>query len=923
MIGYAFKRIIRSKLLFVILFGGVFISSTTFATITLGTNALFLGMVDNAFAESPFDMEMTSFFYKQYPLELMELKAKISQNDLVQHSEIVTRVQRHEYWGPNIESSRWEVFAGIENDSLAYNGIKLLSGNSTLGPNQVWIVNSSTRRPNFNLCDIFNLTFRVIVPYSTEFHEPYDYPRNLTLQVAGFVTLTDQALKILVEDPEVWKNTPDHDLYITSWPLTFAPEIQITHHLLLGYPLPHAFEHSIMIMLDRSAIINPFDVQGSFVRLTSVDTEIREIAELSYSYLFNNLKENIDIITEESLNMVIMFLSSSIPIFFIALYLGVTMSDVTFNFRRREIGLLVTKGAKRKTVLRIFLTEALLIGLLAGVLSIVIAFLILPILLGPITIIKPASDFSIPLIIVILLFACLMALLSIYSSANHSTKIPTIEALREYSPTTHPSEYNRTVVWIALIAGIYKIIMWLTGINPLTIILGIGTPSLIMLILLSTWYIFDLMLTPIALLLFLYGLSKILIQGSQIIYQASEKLMQRIIGGIGVLATKSIKRSPARTAAIVFMLALVIGYGFQTLSVLASEQDYIYRSSYADVGSDIAASIVPAFKAPTLIPFVKNISGVQSVTAEFWTFVKIDPVWDIGLRAINASDWYQSAYYEENWFSGVPSTEAFNALSNNNHTIILQKGVAATRALRIGDSLDVWRGENSISLIVGGFFGPAEFPVIETISPRGDYSLVSVEVLEELEILSNSSCQLLIRAVTQSKVNDIIAEVQTHPYVAIVDSLQNRLIEYSINPILSAPGNILQIEVLFSFLLASFGTTIIITASLKEKDRELALMAARGSSKQQIRILLLGETILWISFALLIGGFTGLVASYAQLNNIAALDAFTPRSISILLSPILILQFTGLIILLVIFALIPVLQATRRAQRGAEALRQG
>ena len=387
----------------------------------------------------------------------------------------------------------------------------------------------------------------------------------------------------------------------------------------------------------------------------------------------------------------------------------------------------------------------------------------------------------------IVLFACLIALISIYSAATHVTKIPTIEALREYNPTTHPTEYNKTVVWIALLAGSFKIVMWLAGINPVSVITEIGYPSLVMLILLSTWLIFDLAVSPIALLLFLYGISKLLIQGSQIIYHTSERLMRRVMGGIGVIASRSIKRSPARTAAIVFILALVIGYGFQTLTVLASEQEYIYRSHYADVGSDIAASLISPQRASMVIPVFEEIPGVQSVSAEFWTFVTIGPVWNIGIRAINASSWSQTAYYEEQWFSGASSNQALTTLNSDNHTIIVQKHVAVQKELLIGDTMNAWRNPNTVlSLTVGGYFGPAEFSESETISPRGDYSLVSVEFLEDLGIFESSTCRILIRTAPDAQVEEIMQEVQSSPYVSTIESFQTSLADYFENPILSA-----------------------------------------------------------------------------------------------------------------------------------------
>ncbi len=54
-----------------------------------------------------------------------------------------------------------------------------------------------------------------------------------------------------------------------------------------------------------------------------------------------------------------------------AWYIGSTVSDVSFNLRRREIGLLSTKGLSSGQIQRMFFTEALLIGLVGGLAGVV------------------------------------------------------------------------------------------------------------------------------------------------------------------------------------------------------------------------------------------------------------------------------------------------------------------------------------------------------------------------------------------------------------------------------------------------------------------------------------------------------------------------------------------------------------------------
>ena len=67
----------------------------------------------------------------------------------------------------------------------------------------------------------------------------------------------------------------------------------------------------------------------------------------------------------------ISFVVVSFPIFFVAWYLGSTVSDVSFNIRRREIGLLSTKGLSSGQIQRMFLSEAIIIGLMGGFLGVI------------------------------------------------------------------------------------------------------------------------------------------------------------------------------------------------------------------------------------------------------------------------------------------------------------------------------------------------------------------------------------------------------------------------------------------------------------------------------------------------------------------------------------------------------------------------
>ena len=85
----------------------------------------------------------------------------------------------------------------------------------------------------------------------------------------------------------------------------------------------------------------------------------------------NYLSSSLNSLQSNFSQTIVSFIIVSLPVFFVAWYLGATVSDVSFNIRRREIGLLSTKGLSSGQIQRMFLTEAIVIGLIGGALGVV------------------------------------------------------------------------------------------------------------------------------------------------------------------------------------------------------------------------------------------------------------------------------------------------------------------------------------------------------------------------------------------------------------------------------------------------------------------------------------------------------------------------------------------------------------------------
>ena len=76
--------------------------------------------------------------------------------------------------------------------------------------------------------------------------------------------------------------------------------------------------------------------------------------------------------------------------------------------------------------------------------------------------------------------------------------------------------------------------------------------------------------------LFFWGLTKLVIRDSTKFQTVVSKIAS-VMGDLGALAAKNVRRNPGRLAAIAFVIALIMGLTVQVTGQIASQQDYIVQ----------------------------------------------------------------------------------------------------------------------------------------------------------------------------------------------------------------------------------------------------------------------------------------------------------------------------------------------------------
>lgn len=876
---YALKHFMRSWKLFLALFVGIVLASAFFAGIDIKANVTARKALDQELSQIYADYELSQPDLNS--TKLAAIRDKALEINGVLGAEIISR----SYLGSMTllsENGTFEYIAAtvssIDENSRVYDGW-LNKPSGGIGENETYVLENSPLGAKVKIGDFIAVNFSLAGRYEDVSFLP------LTLEVKGFAALSDDAYSIasgygqwigpVFSGPQGYSGMMGRsDLLLVSWNKTMAK----IHDISTGMYL----QPTILVYVNREALISAWDVQTSISNVEAVKNDIQNkiATELGFSTLFYDaLQQRLQTYLNTSMTIRFSFTRVSLPIFFVAWYMGTTVSDVSFNLRRREIGLLSTKGFSRGQILRMFLTETFLIGFVGGLLGVLVGFLLNPLFT------QFSMDYAFNLqmispytVIFTVAFGVIIALLSTFSSARRASHLPTVDALREYMPVDTMRAYRKRLTWLALILGAYKIGVFAAGINmtqTLSRAMFAGG-NFIITLLVGIWIAVDSVLNYVGPLLFFWGFTKLFIQGS-LEFQALTTRLAKFLGDLGALATKNVRRNPARAAAMAFLIALIVGYSFQVTGQLASEHDFAVRQTYAQVGSDISVNLASANNAShTLGVIMTNVSdSVKNATIETSFSGQAPSGNSVTLKAVEPDSWLKTAYYEGGWFSGADAAAAFNLLRTKNDTIVIERSVARRYSLDIGGFISIEFGSmdgKTQKLEIVGFFGPDQSTDQSGVFYTGFYwSYVSNAIWEEARNYTGSSSRILIKlkdGVNSTNIAETLRKIGD-PNISYVQSFSEQWEQSQSNIVTLGSLDVQRLGIVFAVLAASVGTALVSTVSLKERSREAAIMSVKGLSYKQLLVMFLAENTAIVVFSLVLGAVVGMIT----LNgNLAALD---------------------------------------------------
>ncbi|MFW9800648.1 MAG: FtsX-like permease family protein, partial [Candidatus Thorarchaeota archaeon] len=513
MFRYALKRVVRGYRLFLALTAGVLIATTFFAGMVVSADVTSRVALLNALEDVDYDLRVQANNVTWSISDMLELEGLLQDLPEVVSVDVYSKVS---YTYNQTTGTTFDI-VGMDLTSTAWSTLQYINGSTSLAANETYIVASSVNASALSIGQALQVPVKVV---TSEF--PHIVELELNLTVAGFVDIPERTARLL--NPPLYFNLGfiqielgnwrNYNLLLTDWQATLLPLIDwyddqenATRMLMkTGYTC----------QLDRGMVINPYDVGGSSAIVNDIVARIEDRTAIFNTRVTNLVGSTLTFVSLMSTILVLAFVSLAAPIIFMSWYSSTMLSDVSYNLRRREFGLLSTKGLGPKSIKRMLVLEGVIIGLIGGIVG-----LIFGTILGNMVVGEAIDDILLAFVgnpltsVFVVAFALILSYWSVRGPSGRASKLDPLDALKQYVYIEEQREYKKLLPTIALILGSYKIMAWILGLNMQSLLTGALSTNFLLLIITAIWTPVDAFLNFAGPIMFLYGLTKILLRGSQ------------------------------------------------------------------------------------------------------------------------------------------------------------------------------------------------------------------------------------------------------------------------------------------------------------------------------------------------------------------------------------------------------------------------
>ena len=507
--------------------------------------------------------------------------------------------------------------------------------------------------------------------------------------------------------------------------------------------------------------------------------------------------------------------------------------SMTVAQRRREFAMLRALGASRRQVLLSITGEALVMGVLASVIGLVVG---LGFAAG-LTALMKAVEVDIPVsglvmrprtVIIGLVVGIGITLLSAVVPALRATRVPPVVALQE-GATLPPSRYARFTPYAAAAVAVFGVLGVLNGMY------GVGTTTQRLLTMAAG-----------AVLLFL----SVAMVSRYFVAPVAGFIgwpLVRLAKTSGRLARDNTMRNPARTAATA--AALMIGLGVVVFVAVFAQG---LKSSFVDSFDEVVrADYVVSGKNYLPLPAdtltrVQAVPAVASAAAVDMQQVQVGGKDLTLLYGVQPYDF--SSVWAFDWLEG--SDEVLASLASDG--AIVEEQTAQAQGLSVGEKIVVRTSEGTEARleVLGTYRDPMMLPGVT----------VGATVYDEL--FSHGQLWMVLAATggesdaVTATIEGALSGVPTADVMTATDYKDS--VVGQVNQMLNLLYGLLAMSVIISL----FGIVNTLVLSVYERTREIGLLRAIGASRRQIRSSVRYESVITSVIGGVLGIVVGVVFAY-------------------------------------------------------------
>ena len=594
------------------------------------------------------------------------------------------------------------------------------------------------------------------------------------------------------------------------------------------------------------AQVDPQALRGSPAAALKQATQIRNRVERSFPgqvQFVDNLADNLSTAAGDALYAETLYVMLAVPGALVALALAYLAALGTVERDRRDLGLLRSRGASRRDLLKLTGAESAVIGLLAGAIGTGAALLAVRYLVS--------NSGSVGLTRALVTLAICTGLAFVGAAAARvgaglaAFRGSVTEARRSVQRTGKPLWQRLYLDVLAL--AVSGLVYWLTARTGFSAVVNPDSnPTLSLSI-----YMF---LAP-ALLWLGATLLLVRVRGRAVAWIARRAAGERATTSTGFLLASAGRRGAAINRGLV-VTALLLAFGVN-LGIFTATYDQQTRvDAELTLGADVVITAPPGAVAKHgLQQRIERVKGVSGTTAVDHSYAYVGP--DLqDTFGIDANTFTRATTLRDSYFLGGSASQMLSRLRARKDGIVVSKETVTDYSLAQGDLLKLRVLDRR-----SGAFRIARFHVVGIVqefpsAPRDSFMVANLSYLQGVTHDAGPNLVFVKAPSGPAAVSTRIAAA-TRSFGTGVKNIRRQSVQTSSSITAVDLAGISRIEEAFAILLAAAAIGLFVLVALAERRHEFATMAALGASLRSIAAFVWSEVALVVGAALACAAILG------------------------------------------------------------------